>query len=166
VPQEKQQLGVHAMRSAIERARAAQDSADEKSFYASVAESVWWMTMLDETLWKTVFDGSDYQSVRDSCPGGLLLLGLRYARNRQVHDVEVTAMQGNPLLARRDTGSGEGWRWRAVDAEGVPPFTPKEGKWGEKGEAVYRDLLADRPILHTLDNASRFLEKWIDLLYA
>lgn len=157
---EKRQLGLQALDWALDRARDAQDNGDEDVFYASVAEVVWWLTMLDETLWSSNNDGTSYESARSSDAGGSFLLGIRYARNRQVHDTEVTAMQGNPLLAR-ETYDGSRWIWRSVDDEGVPPYSPREGKWGKLGEQVYQDEMAGNAIVPTLDRAAAFLRTWI-----
>ena len=159
--QEKRQLGLAAMKWAIERSHSAQESGDEESFFASVAESAWWITMLDETLWKTTDERGPYQDFRDSSPDGSLLGGLRYARNRQVHDVEVTGMQGNPLLTRRNNEAGGGWFWRALDAPGVPIYKRQNGRWGKIQEDSYRKDLADHPILDTLGRAAHFLELWV-----
>lgn len=93
---EKRQLGVRAMGRAIERARAAQAPSDAESFYSSVAEVIWWIAMLDETLWNTERDGMGSTGAPEDRFPGVLLLGIRYAGNRQVHDADVTGMQGNP----------------------------------------------------------------------
>lgn len=161
---EKRVLALAAMNSSIERVDMAQVKADEEVFYASVAEAVWWLATLDESLWRTKIGGCDYESARESCCEGRLLLGIRYARNRQVHDVEVTAMQGNPLLSSQPPNDPP-WTWRALDAEGVPPFEPREGKWGAKGESAYVELMSGTPVLDTLEAASGFLTCWVDKLY-
>ena len=161
---EKRQLGLQALELAIRRAHEAQAKGDEISFFAPVAEAVWWLTMLDETLWGTEHDDASYKSVRCSSRGGVLLLGLRYARNRQVHDTQVTGMQGNPLLGQDDT-PGDPWRWRSLDAPGVPTYEPKEGRWGKKGEQAYCDLMVTHEVLPTLEEAVRFLDSWIEKLH-
>jgi len=160
---EKRELGLQALERALDRAGEAQSNGHEDVFYASVAEVVWWLTMLDEALWSTHNDGATYQSARSSDPGGTFLLGIRYARNRQVHDAEVTAMQGNPLLAR-EARDGERWVWRSVNDEGVPPYTPREGKWGLLGEQMYQNEMAGIAIVPTLERAAAFLSTWITTL--
>jgi hypothetical protein len=161
VAREKRLLGLQALDWALDRARDAQDNDDNDVFYMSVAEVVWWLTMLDETLWSTHNDGVPYESARSSDAGGIFLLGIRYARNRQVHDTGVTAMQGNPLLAR-ETRDGERWVWRSVDDEGVPTYTPREGQWGQLGEQVYQDEMAGTAIVATLEHAAAFMNTWIE----
>lgn len=162
---EKRELGLLALDSAIHRAQKAQSRSDEVSFFASVAEAMWWMTMLDEALWSTHNSEDGYESARSSCHEGMQLLGLRYARNRQVHDTEVTGMQGNPLLAGNETNGGE-WTWRSLDAPGVPPYTPQGSRWGEIGERAYRDRMATREVVPTLEEAARFLDTWVEELHA
>ncbi len=125
-------LGLQALELAIRRAHEAQARGDEISFFAPVAEAVWWLTMLDETLWGTAYDDASYESVRCSSRGGVLLLGLRYARNRQVHDTQVTGMQGNPLLGQDDT-PGDPWRWRSLDAPGRPYLRTERRSVGQEG---------------------------------
>jgi len=162
---EKRELGLLALDSAILRSEDAQLGADEISFFASVAEAMWWLTMLDEALWPTHLANVSYKSARDSSPGARLLLGLRYARNRQVHDTQVTGMQGNPLLGP-DNAHNDAWRWRSLDAPEVPPYEPREDRWGEKQEQVYRDFMATNEVLPTLLSAANFLNDWIDKLDA
>lgn len=161
---EKRELGLLALDSAILRAEEAQLGADEISFFASVAEAMWWLTMLDESLWRTAQGDASYESARDSSHGGALLLGLRYARNRQVHDTQLTGMQGNPLLGHDDTRS-DPRRWRSLDAPGVPTYEPQEGRWGEKSEQVYSDLMATLEVLPTLREAASFLNAWIEAFH-
>jgi hypothetical protein len=144
---------------AIDRAFMAEDDADEEAFYAAVSEVVWWITMIDETLWGWKSDGVRYEEARGKSDDGLLVLGLRYARNRQTHDVAVTAMQGNPLLPLRSTGP---WRWRGLRDEGVPPYTPREGAWGRESERVYRDRVAGAKVTEVLSGAARFLTESIE----
>ncbi|MEX2652890.1 MAG: hypothetical protein WD473_10675 [Acidimicrobiia bacterium] len=157
---EKRQLGLRALECALDRTRDAQTREEETAFYASVAEVVWWLTMLDEALWATKRNGEQYASVRSSDEGGSILLGVRYARNRQVHDTEVTAMQGNPLLALEEP-DGDRWVWRSLDDEGVPPYDPREGDWGREGERVYQRQMAGGAIVPTLELAASFLNEWI-----
>jgi hypothetical protein len=161
---EKRQLGLTAMYSSIERVRVAQADVDDEAFYASVAEAVWWLATLDESLWGTEIGGRNYESVRESCREGVLLLGVRYARNRQVHDVEVTAMQGNPLLGSQSR-NGLPWTWRSLDADGVPPFTTRESEWGRRGESTYIELMSGMAVLDTLEAASGFLNYWVEELH-
>lgn len=151
---EKRELGLLALGSAIDRAREAQSDADTITFFASVAEAMWWVTMLDETLWQT----DSYESNRASDTGDLLL-GIRYARNRQVHDAKVTGMQGNPLLART-RANGEPWSWRLLDDPEVPAYEPR-GVWGERGEHAYRDRMATHEVLSALVIAADFLNAWV-----
>ncbi len=155
---EKRELGLLALESAINRARKAQTETDEIAFFASVAEAVWWLTMLDEALRTTHSDGVDYETARNSETGDLFP-GLRYARNRQVHDTRVAGMQGNPLLAGNQAGNIE-WRWRSLEAGGVPRFK-RRGRRGGAGERAYRESVAGREIVPTLEDAARFLESWI-----
>ena len=156
--QAKMQLGLQGMKWAIDRSRSAERTGNELLFFASVAESLWWLTMLDESLWKTVDERGPYPQYRDSNSEGSLLLGLRYARNRQVHDAEVTGMQGNPLLTSQ---AETAWVWRSPEEPDVPPDYEPEGERGILQEKVYRQDLAKNPIIETLDKASAFLEGWI-----
>lgn len=162
---EKRELGLFALESAVRRAQKAQSRADEVSFFASLAEAMWWMTMLDEALWGTHNSEVGYESARSSCHEGMHLLGLRYARNRQVHDTEVAGMQGNPLLAGNETNGGE-WTWRSLDAPGVLAYAPQGSRWGEIGEQAYRDRMATREVLPTLEEAAGSLDAWVKELQA
>lgn len=139
---------------------------NEVSFFASVAEAVWWLTMLDEPLWGTHIAGEGYEWARDSSPHGSLLVGIRYARNRQVHDTRVTGMQGNPLLVGVGANDGK-WRWRSPTSPGVPPYKPKsEAGWGKQGEDIFRDAMATLEVLPTLEDAAEFLNDRIAQLHA
>ena len=158
---EKMQLGLQGVNWAIDRSRDAERTGEELLFFASVAESLWWLTMLDESLWKTASVHRPYPAYRDSHEKGSVILGLRYARNRQVHDAEVTGMQGNPLL---NSQAERGWIWRSPEEPDVPEYQPA-GEWGMLQEKVYREDLSGNPIIETLEKASTFLESWIAGFY-
>lgn len=161
--EDNRRLGLLALEAAISRCHSAQQSENYSDFFSATAEAVWWATMLDETLWGETVDGKEYEAARASDPDGRLLLGLRYSRNRQVHDIGITGMQGNPLLKRGDGDGWEGWLWRDLADENIPQdFKPKEGHWGPIQESAYAEDLAKRPIVETLARSECFLRRCID----
>lgn len=150
-------MGLDSLGSAFERAERAHAEDLENGFYAAVAESVWWATAVDEAMWKLDVLGDSYVNVREDSDDGKLLPGIRYARNRQVHDLEVTGMQGNPLLGSPASDARNFWLWRHLDDPGVPSYSPKEGVWEKHGESVYVSYLAGTPIIDSLHRVKSFL---------
>lgn len=156
--EDNRQLALVSMDAAIARVFRSIDAADEEAFYASVAESLWWITTLDEALWELTVNGVEYEEYRLGCERGRLIPGLRYARNRQVHDVLVTGMQGNPLLNLKLT-----WIWRRLDEDEVPDWVP-ETKRGEEQQTAFDHGLAENLIYPSLADAAAFLTKTVPMV--
>ena len=62
--------------------------------------------------------------------------------HRQVHDLDVTGMQGNPLLGSPSSGAQGAWLWRHLDDPGMPIYSPKEGAWGTYGKLTMISVLS------------------------
>lgn len=153
---EKQELARKGIFDAIERTRAAAQMENPLSFFTGVAESLWWITTLDEAL-RTTHAAEDYETRRDSDPVGRVIPGLRYARDRLVHDAFATGMQSNPLLPESVPPP---WRWRHLNDPELPKFVP-QSPWGrEVALPIYEDLLAESDILEILDKAASFLDEF------
>ncbi|GBE22310.1 MAG TPA: hypothetical protein ENH00_04695 [Actinobacteria bacterium] len=136
--EDKRQLTVQAVHWAIDRAEAAQGRSDQTGFHVAVGEALHWITVLDQALFKSKEWGDAYAAERESDDQGAVILGLRYARNRQVHDTDLTGMQGNPLIAPLD--GNELWVWRSLDDPEVPADYLPVDEWGEKGDGGHEKL--------------------------
>ena len=91
---EKRDLAMRALCSALQRSLDARIRGSVEDLFAPLSEALWWVTVLNDSFWFWNTDGSRYPSARDPDEGGQLLIGLRYARNRLTHDVDVTGMHG------------------------------------------------------------------------
>lgn len=156
VARENRVLGITALNEAIARVEGALTSADGQAFFASVAESLFWIALVDETLWEI----PGYEDARSKTADGHVIQALRYTRNRQVHDWQITGLQGNPLLAENPR-MPETWRDLA-DPEIASRYKPT--KRDRPGEEIYRDTMVGEPVLPALLRAAEFLtiavSKW------
>jgi hypothetical protein len=138
-----------AFRRACERVAAA-PSALDAFMYASLTEACWWAICLDEEL----ESAAGYKSARNSHPGGLALLGLRYARSMLGHHRVFAAENGGgltiPLAVPFSIQTHAVWR----RVEDLPDISRQDAV-----RRVYDDHLAGRSVVDTLD-ATR---DWIDL---
>jgi hypothetical protein len=112
-----------AMDEAINRVNRVATS-DPAAGFAAIGESMWWITVVNDTLRR------DYEVAYDQAPGMMspnptdTLDGLRSVRNRVGHDVDLVTFI-EPVASRTDPGDGRitAWAWRSL-----PP--PVEGAGG------------------------------------
>jgi hypothetical protein len=77
------QLCPRGLRDASERLRVVQGADDELATAAAITEAVMWCCSLDDLWWHD----PRYGAIRDADEGGRLFPGLRWARNRGIHEV-------------------------------------------------------------------------------
>ncbi len=137
---------VDAMNAAADRLTLASPSDPDLAFSA-VGETLWWVCTVDGALSNRL--GRDYRArTRDGIEDTYtprLFAGLRYARNRFTHDVDVVDYVG--MADRED--SVLAWRWKSL-----PPIGTKRGN---HGESEYETLLAGYPVRQVLVHACTFL---------
>lgn len=149
---DKRELARWALSTAFMRTKLFADKEDARAFFASGAEILWWITTLDEAIRRT---NREYEERRDADDGRRVIPGLRYVRDRLIHEAYATGMQGNPLLP---DAAPPPWSWRPVDDPELPEFTPQSKRGQEVGLPVYQELLAETEIIKTLAVAVGFLE--------
>lgn len=99
IPDADQLQAMHWSKSALAAciSRSARDDAFES--WTGAVEGVWWALALDEALEGHFY--RIYQEARAADPGGRMVQGMRWLRNRHAHDILVTAAGGakRPFLS-------------------------------------------------------------------
>lgn len=139
----------------------------EDNRFAPMAEALLWIDLIDTAFYMD--DKEPYKKACDEWQDGVLVRGLRYARNRLTHDVMVYGMHGmkwedgafdSGFSKAFDIGMPK-WRWRRVDDLG--PFEPNN-EWQKqqnaKLEAIYRKHLEAKEVEPILEAAANFLRRY------
>ncbi|MGC2206892.1 MAG: hypothetical protein WA724_03445 [Candidatus Dormiibacterota bacterium] len=127
--------------------------------FGPLGETLFWIVALDDTLNET--SGIAYRGPRDADPAGQLIPGLRYARNKVAHGVDVTTVSdryGGAVLGLMQLGVGRlgdpaEHRWKA----GLPP----SGRDHKDQNDAYDAHLAQRGILPTIDAALDYIRRQV-----
>jgi hypothetical protein len=116
--------------------------------FAAIGESVWWITIVDDTLRRHYRDAYDRAFSFTSPDPQDTLAGLRLVRNRVGHEVDLVAFV-EPVASRRDPGDGRitAWAWRSV-----PPPRRRSDQYHE----AYERTLAGQNILQPFGLAMGF----------
>jgi len=105
---------IKAMDDATERVNRIPAS-DLAAGFAAIGESVWWITIVDDTLRRT-YRAEYKQAFKLTFPDPKdTLEGLRSVRNRVGHEVDLVSFI-EPVASRSDRGDGRitAWAWRSV----------------------------------------------------
>ena len=155
---EKRELALQGMQAALDRALDARKSDKIEEMFAPLAEALWWIVVLNDSYWQS--DGEEYRKSRDSDEQGRILEGLRYARNRLTHDIDITGMHGLiesgltlPFNLPANLGRIPMWMWRSVDK------LPRASRRDRESEARYRESLEGKEVEATLQLAATFLSE-------
>lgn len=90
---------------------------------------------------------------------GKLLSGIRYARNRALHQfAEIVKMVRGAALPIALAAPLWEFEWRLV-SELPPPDSTHNNKSQKAGEAVYKDKLAGTPARFALDAVARWFDR-------
>jgi hypothetical protein len=117
----------------------------EESALKAVTEALMWACLLDETLEKQ--NPSAYPKFRDNDRAADVVRGVRYARNRAVHQAaEFLKLTGGAAMPHPFPAPLFEFIWRPV-AE-LPPADP--GKDSPKQRASYEKALVGIPVRFTL----------------
>lgn len=111
-------FGLRGLRDACQRHEVAQECRDLSAAYVSGVEGVWWVSTLDEALGGNTSKANDYKHARDADPNGLVVLGLRWLRNRHSHQLPLTAaFDDTPFFGsgRGIIALSKGFYWRPSD---------------------------------------------------
>ena len=128
--------------------------------FGPLGEALFWLCSLDQLLIDV--HGSSYEDVRDKDPDGRLVPGLRFARNRVAHGVEVAsvseinpenAVLGLGILGQMRLGTPANLTWSRFDAIPLPP--PKLRRPAQ--EASYQEHLAGKAVFETVEDGVQWL---------
>jgi hypothetical protein len=122
---------------------------------AAVAETVWWVTLVDATLVR--YHPRDYEraladkDVRRRKTEGTLE-GLRYVRNQLGKSVEPDE------FVRPGLGDGlSGWAWASLPEPGLDALAARARQWELSRYHAYRERLSGRDIARTFTRCTVFL---------
>jgi hypothetical protein len=132
---------------------------------AAVAETVWWVTLVDATLVR--YHPRDYQTALADKEvrrrkTEVTLEGLRYVRNqlgKSVDPAEFVRPAVGPAVgpAVRDDGAGGGWVWRPLPEPELEALAPRARQWELSRYRAYQERLAERDIARTFARCTKFL---------
>jgi hypothetical protein len=137
---------------------------------AAVAETVWWVTLVDATLVR--YHPRDYQSALADREvrrrkTEVTLEGLRYVRNQLGKSVDPAEFVGPAVgpvgpVGRdgrdgRDDGAGGGWVWRPLPEPELEALAPRARQWELSRYRAYQERLAERDIARTFARCTKFL---------
>jgi len=130
---------------------------------AAVAETVWWVTLVDATLVR--YHPRDYEraladkSVRRRKTEETLE-GLRYVRNQLGKSVEPDEFV-RPAVG----GDGaDGWAWRPLPEPGLGTLATRARHWELSRYRAYQGRLAGRDIARTFTRCTEFLAQAAGLI--
>lgn len=113
-----QALALQGLRDAYKRHEVAQQRRDLSAAYVSGVEGVWWVCALDEEMGGNARQANGYKNARDADPSGLVVLGLRWLRNRHSHELPLSAaFDDTPFFGsgRGIIALSKGFYWRPSD---------------------------------------------------
>jgi hypothetical protein len=134
------------------------DASSTPEAFAAIGEAVWWITMVDDNL-RARYGKTYRYAERGSTPRPTeTMRGLRSARNRIGHEVEVVDFI-ELIGSRADIGDGRvtAWAWRSV------PPPQRQADRAVAGHRAYEAALAGHNVVHTFGLASGFLHSVISI---
>jgi hypothetical protein len=123
-----------------------------------------WASALDERLRKTApTDAQRYRSDRDGNADGRVISGIRFVRNRHMHQVVVSVVPDSAdFFAGFPPALSVGIVWRNVDELPEPDGLGITNKYREPERNAYRDHMEGKPTWVTLAAALRWLTAEIE----
>lgn len=143
---------VAAMNAATNRVNMVNASGKPEAF-AVIGEAVWWITVVDDNL-RARYGKAYSQAEKGTTPRpGETMRGLRSARNRICHEVEVVDfIEAIGSRANRGDGRITAWAWRSV-----PPPRSRATR-DIAGHNACEAVLAGQNIVQTFGLATGFLQ--------
>lgn len=148
-----------AMQETIERLGTVRAD-DRAQAFAVIGEAVWWVTIVDATLFRYYPD--NYEAALASLPRGeraateTTLAGLRFVRNRMGYHAD----HADFIEPRAGAGGGAApitaWTWRPLPVPAVTTLPPRGQQWELSRYEAYQELLAGRGIGETFGRTAGF----------
>jgi endogenous inhibitor of DNA gyrase (YacG/DUF329 family) len=148
-----------AMRDTTERLGKVR-ARDRGQAFAVIGEAVWWVTIVDATLFRYYPDEYDKALARltdqDRQAIETTFAGLRFVRNRMgYHADHADFIQPNANEAGGDAPITE-WTWRSLPAPTVATLPPRGQEWELSRYEAYQELLAGHAVGETFVRTSVF----------
>ena len=148
-----------AMRDTTERLGRVRPSHRAQAF-AVIGEAVWWVTIVDATLFRYYPEDYDVAlaglSARERQAVETTFAGLRFVRNRMgYHADHADFIQPCPGESGGDAPITE-WTWRPLPAPTVAALPPRGQEWELSRYEAYQDVLAGGPVGETFSRTSAF----------
>jgi hypothetical protein len=142
---------VTAMNAAADRVNRVR-AADSAAAFAAIGETVWWVTVVNDTLRAKHADDYQHALKLVTPPVDEAIEGLRSIRHRVGHEVDLVDII-EAVAERPDPGDGRitAWRWKAI------PLPTRRDAGDLKGYAAYGRALEGRNIIQTFSQALGFL---------
>jgi hypothetical protein len=135
-------------------------ASDRAQAFAVIGEAVWWVTIVDATLFR--YYPEDYDTVLAGLPAKerqaveTALAGLRFVRNRMgYHADHADFIQPCSGESGGDAPITE-WTWRSLPVPALATLPPRGQEWELSRYEAYQELLADRPVGETFTRTSAF----------
>jgi hypothetical protein len=149
-----------AMRDTTERLGRARAS-DRPQAFAVIGEAVWWVTIVDATLFR--YYPEDYDAALAGLPDQerqateATFAGLRFVRNRMgYHADHADFIQ--PCID--ESGRGDApiteWTWRPLPVPAVATLPPRGQEWELSRYEAYQELLAGHNVGETFGRTAEF----------
>lgn len=148
-----------AMRDTTERLGKVRAS-DRAQAFAVIGEAVWWVTIVDATLFRYYPD--EYEatlaglSEQERKATETTFAGLRFVRNRMgYHADHADFIQPSADRAGGDAPITQ-WTWRSLPAPAVETLPPRGQEWELSRYEAYQELLANRSVGETFGRTADF----------
>lgn len=115
--------------------------------YVAMAEGVYWITAADECLLQVDPDGWGDKR-------GQLIMGLRYARNVNAHEMDAWVQPAEGVFSNRFWDEYYEWVWRSM-----PP--PVDDRWAAQ-HVAYTERVHGRSVRDTLADARDLIRQHWD----
>jgi hypothetical protein len=147
------------LEEACEKFSAALKAGDAQREYTAAAEALAWIVALDDEHAERMGPKkATYQKARDADPDGVVIRGLRWARNRSLHQLARLLTRGPeaPFLPWEPAGRLH-WAPRALVRGRAQPEEHRDKPQTKALERAYDSAVRDRPAAVVLDRARRWL---------
>ncbi len=135
-------------------------ASDRAQAFAVIGEAVWWVTIVDATLFRYYPDDYDAAlaglSEKERKATETTLAGLRFVRNRMGYHAD----HADFIQPCADEGGGDApitqWTWRPLPAPAVATLPPRGQEWELSRYEAYQELLANGSVGETFGRTADF----------
>jgi len=146
-------------------------ASDRAQAFAVIGEAVWWVTIVDATLFR--YYPEDYDAALAGLPDQerqateATFAGLRFVRNRMgYHADHADFIQPCTDESGRGDAPITEWTWRSLPVPAVATLPLRGQEWELSRYEAYQDLLADHKVGETFDRAAEFHDLVVSMAQA